>query len=445
FLEKKYFNTGYPFLVDSNGDFLVSPKNAEENTVDTAFFRKMKNMNTDLGEFEYECEEKEKRLYFSYVKSYDAYVVVSIYTNELLGEVKSARNFIIMALISALSLIILVTSLIMNSISKDLKNSVRFAEQVASGDLSQTMNINKEDEIGQLAKALNTMTTNLKDIVSNIIQGSENIALASQQLSSTSVHLSQSANEQASSVEEISSTLEEISANIQQNTENASQTEKVSSEANEEIKNVSSKSNQAVNANKEIANKITIINDIAFQTNLLALNAAVEAARAGAHGKGFAVVASEVRKLAEKSKLAADEIVRLATTGLKVSEAAGEVMQGIIPKVENTSKLIQEISASSVEQNSGASQVNNAIQQLNIVTQQNAAASEELATSAEEMNIQAQQLKDTISFFKVESNNSPKTNLIVKTSQSLSTLSDVSKETTELIPEEQNEHDFENF
>ena len=172
------------------------------------------------------------------------------------------------------------------------------------------------------------------------------------------------------------------------------------------MQDVAEKSQNAVEANKNIANKITIINDIAFQTNILALNAAVEAARAGEHGRGFAVVAAEVRKLAERSKLAAEEIVGLAQKSLDLSQGAGVVMSETMPKIDNTTKLVQEISAASLEQNNGATQVNNAIQQLNNVTQQNAAASEELATSSEELSSQAIQLKEIISFFNTGNNKS---------------------------------------
>ncbi len=281
-----------------------------------------------------------------------------------------------------------------------LEKSISQVKEVADGNLTvETEQSSSENELGILTNALYFQANKLKSIIGDITNGADNMVGASVQVSSTSQQLSQGANEQASSIEEVSSTMEQISANIEQNTQNAQQTEKVSGKAYNSIKEVAEKSQKAVEANKEIAEKITIINDIAFQTNILALNAAVEAARAGEHGKGFAVVAAEVRKLAERSKVAAEEIVGLAQSGLKLSEEAGQVMRSTIPEIENTSKLIQEISAASMEQNNGAAQVNNAIQQLNSVTQQNAAASEQLATSAEELSSQAEQLKETISFF----------------------------------------------
>jgi methyl-accepting chemotaxis protein len=195
--------------------------------------------------------------------------------------------------------------------------------------------------------------------------------------------------------------MEEMSSNIQQNTDNAMQTEKISISSAQSMANVANASEESLVSVREITEKINIINDIAFQTNILALNAAVEAARAGEHGKGFAVVAAEVRKLAERSKIASDEIVSLSQKSRQVTEESGEMVEKILPEIEKTSKLVQEISAASQEQNAGADQVNSAIQQLNQVTQQNAAASEEMATSSEELSSQAEQLKDLISFFNI--------------------------------------------
>jgi methyl-accepting chemotaxis protein len=192
-----------------------------------------------------------------------------------------------------------------------------------------------------------------------------------------------------------------------QNTENSQQTEKIALKASEGISKVARASEQTLTFMHEIADKVSIIGEIARQTNILALNAAVEAARAGENGKGFAVVASEVRKLAERSQSAAVEIDNLAKNSVRATEDSVRLLEEIAPDIDKTSKLVQEISAASLEQNSGADQVNNAIQQLNHVTQQNAAASEEMATSSEELESQAQQLMEMISVFKVDNQASP--------------------------------------
>lgn len=328
------------------------------------------------------------------------YVLYVSYMSVLIGKLGGYTMFWVTPLNFLVG--VLVFSYINKVLRKPLDESITKLNELSKGNLDLTINkSSNKNELGMLTNSLFELNNSLKTIVRDISIGDDNLVSASQQTSSSSQQLSQGANEQASSIEEISSTMEQMSSNIQQNTDNARQTEKISSEANQSIKIVDDKSIKAVEANTEIASKITIINDIAFQTNILALNAAVEAARAGEHGKGFAVVAAEVRKLAENSKKAAEEIVNLSQTALHITEEAGDVMKTTIPKIEGTSQLIQEIAAASFEQNNGARQVNEAIHQLNSVTQQNASSSEELAANAEELAAQAQQLKHIISFFKI--------------------------------------------
>lgn len=289
------------------------------------------------------------------------------------------------------------------SITTPLKESVAVARKIAQGDLRHNLILGRKDEFGMLSEAMAQMALQLDATISEIRSETGTIHDASQLLSTVSLQLSQGATEQAASVEELSSSVEEMVANIHQNTENALHTEKIAIESSRSIREVASSSGQSLESVRRITEKINVINDIAFQTNLLALNAAVEAARAGEQGRGFAVVAAEVRRLAERSKLAANEIVELSKTTLRVSEEAGQKLASIIPNIELTSKLVQEITSSNQEQLSGADQINNAVQQYNNVTQQNAAAAEELATSSEDLANKSEQLNELVSYFVVSS------------------------------------------
>ena len=290
-------------------------------------------------------------------------------------------------------------SLAANGMAEALDGKAKLALQIGDGDLRHEVKLASDKDT--LGLALQKMVTNLRDVVANVRSAAENVSAGSEEMTSTAQTLSTGSSEQAASVEEVSASMEESTASIQQNTENARQTEKISTKAATDAAEAGQSVAQTVKAMKEIAQKISIIEEIARQTDLLALNAAIEAARAGEHGKGFAVVASEVRKLAERSSTAAGEISKLSASSVEIAEAAGEMLNKLVPDIRKTADLVKDITTASEEQNSGAGQINKAIQELDKVIQQNASASEEMASSSEELASQAEQLQSAIEFFKV--------------------------------------------
>jgi methyl-accepting chemotaxis protein len=287
----------------------------------------------------------------------------------------------------------------LNMLIEAMNEVTQVATELANGNL--TVKVAERCAQDRLMQAMAKMVAGLSEVVANIQTAANQVMAGSQEMSSSSQQLSQGATEQSASVEEVSSSMEQMAANIKQNSDNAQQTEKIALKAAEDAKEGGGAVVGTVTAMKEIAGKISIIEEIARQTNLLALNAAIEAARAGEHGKGFAVVASEVRKLAERSQTAAAEINTLSASSVEVAEKAGEMLGRIVPDIQKTADLVQEINSASNEQRSGANQINKAIQQLDQVIQQNAAASEEMSSTSEELLGQAEQLQNTIGFFRI--------------------------------------------
>jgi methyl-accepting chemotaxis protein len=321
------------------------------------------------------------------------------------SEVKAAasRRMLIaavVALIVAIGIATLITINLLRTLGGEPAYAAEVLHAVANGRLDIEVQTRKGDDNSML-HAVKNMVDRLQQVIAEVNSATDSLTTAAEEVSTTAQSLSQASSEQASGVEETSASIEEMTASIAQNTENAKVTDNMAAKAAREATEGGDAVKATVTAMNQIAQKIGIIDDIAYQTNLLALNAAIEAARAGDHGKGFAVVAAEVRKLAERSQVAAQEIGDVASGSVQLAGKAGALLDEIVPSIRKTSSLVQEISAASQEQSSGVSQINSAVTQLSQTTQQNAASSEELAATAEEMSGQAEQLKQSMSFFKV--------------------------------------------
>jgi len=358
----------------------------------------------------------------------------------MLDESKTTLSGVVVLSLVAIALGIFLAAIIARGIVRPLSHAVSVAEALALGDVSVEVPVQGKDEVGQLLQAMDkmivstrevagvakeisegnldvqvtersardemliamkNMVVNLRDVVGTVQSAAEQVSAGSEAMSASSEELSQGATEQAASAEEASSSIEQMTANIRQNADNARETEKMANKAAEDAEFGGAAVKDTVSVMTQIADKIMIIEEIARQTNLLALNAAIEAARAGEQGKGFAVVAAEVRKLAERSQLAAAEIGEISANSVKVAEVAGTLLDAMVPSIQKTAELVQEITAASLEQDAGAEQIARAIQQLDSVIQANASSSEEMASTSEELSSQAEQMQTAISFFRL--------------------------------------------
>jgi methyl-accepting chemotaxis protein len=298
---------------------------------------------------------------------------------------------------------VFVTVVISRGITKPLQEVVDVVENVSAGDLTKTINADRGDEIGRLLGAMSKMTGKLNEMIGEVHMGAGSVSTAASQVASSASIVSQGTSEQAAAVEQVTSSMEEMSASINQNAESSRKMEQTARKGAQDAGQSGQAVQESVSAMKLIAEKIAVIEEIAYQTNMLALNAAIEAARAGEHGRGFAVVAGEVRNLAERCRTAAQEIGGLATANVQIAERSGGLLAELVPAIQKTADLVQEVAATSREQAAGVSQINGAISQVGLVTQRNAAGAEQLSSTAEELASQAEALQEMISFFRVSS------------------------------------------
>jgi methyl-accepting chemotaxis protein len=303
--------------------------------------------------------------------------------------------------VAAIFVSIIITLVISRGITKPIEEVVSIVEEISAGDLTKSITAGRGDEIGRLLAAMGKMCGKLNEMIGEVRIGAGSVSTAAAQVASSASTVSQGNSEQAAAAEEVTSSMEQMSASITQNADNSRKMEQMARKGAQDAGQSGQAVLETVSAMKSIAEKIAVIEEIAYQTNMLALNAAIEAARAGEHGRGFAVVASEVRNLAERCRTAAQEIGGLATANVQIAERSGGLLTELVPAIQKTADLVQEVASTSREQAAGVNQINGAISQVSLVTQRNAAGAEQLSSTAEELASQAEALQDMVSFFRV--------------------------------------------
>lgn len=379
----------------------------DKKVSEVSFLNKYSEFNGQIKESVHYSEDNGARavcispLYFD-----DGTYIGFLFLNIDTKVMQSTKNgliltFIVVSLIAIILLSIIILAIFNKYITLPINKILSGISKISKGDLSIKLNKTSQDELGQISDSLNHLTSEVKHVISEIIAEANQLSLASSELQNGSETLSRDANQLASIAEEAAASMEQMVSNIQLNTEHAQNTEKITQLATNEMKTVGQSSELNLKYTKEIAEKISIINDIAFQTNLLALNAAVEAARAGEFGRGFSVVAAEVKKLAENSRSSADSIQSLSNTGVSHTEKTVESIRTLEPEFMKAIEFIKNITVSSKEQSLGAEQINRAIQQLNSVSQENSTSSENLNANAMELQKQAEKMQELASFFTI--------------------------------------------